>query len=195
MAELKGSKTAENLMKSFAGESQARTRYAFFASVAKKEGFNQISNIFTETADNEKEHAKLFYKHLVNNGLNGNTQQITATFPVAYGDTLYNLKSAAEGEHEEWNDLYPVFAEEADKEGFSDIAKTFRLVATVEKRHEARYNKLYNAVEQHKVFVKDGKVFWKCNNCGYILEATKAPDRCPVCEHPQSFFEVFVENY
>ncbi len=195
MAEFKGSKTAENLMKSFAGESQARMRYNYYASVAMKEGYRQIAAIFQETADNEKEHAKVFYKHLLSHGLNGTVQEIHAGYPIALGDTLHNLKSAAGGEHEEWTDLYPSFAEVAEKEGFPEVAKSFKLVAMVEKRHEDRYNKLYNAVEHHKIFVKDGKVFWKCNNCGYIVEASKAPERCPVCDHAQEFFEVWVENY
>ncbi|HOW58210.1 MAG TPA: rubrerythrin family protein [Candidatus Omnitrophota bacterium] len=195
MAEFKGSKTAENLMKSFAGESQARMRYTYYASAALKEGYRQISNLFLETAENEKEHAKVFYKHLIKHGMNGMTQEIHATYPVALGNTLQNLKSAAMGEHEEWTDLYPSFADVAEKEGFSDVAKSFKLVAMVEKRHEERYNKLYNAVEQHKLFVKDGKVYWKCLNCGYIVEASKAPERCPTCDHPKEFFEIWVENY
>ena len=182
-------------MKAFAGESQARMRYTYYASAAFKEGFHQISNIFQETADNEKEHAKLFYKDLISHGLNGNPVEIHASYPVALGDTLQNLGSAAKGEKEEWTALYPSFADVADKEGFADVAKTFRHVAMVEKRHEARYNKLHDALEQHKLFVKDGKVYWKCLNCGHIVEASKAPERCPVCDHAQGHFEIWMENY
>ncbi len=195
MTQFKGSQTAENLMKSFAGESQARMRYTYYSSVAFKEGYRQISNIFQETADNEKEHAKLFYMHLVNHGLNENPVEIHASYPVVYGDTLHNLKYAAMGEKEEWSELYPTFAEIAEKEGFSDVARTFKHVAMVEKRHEERYSKLYNSLEKHKLFVKDGKVFWKCLECGYIVEASKAPERCPVCNHPQGHFEIWIENY
>lgn len=195
MAEFKGSKTAENLMKAFAGESQARMRYTYYASDAFKEGYRQISNIFQETADNEKEHAKLFYKQLISHGLNGNPVEIHASYPVALGDTLQNLGAAAMGEKEEWTALYPSFADVADKEGFADVARTFRQVAMVEKRHEARYNKLHDVLEHHKLFVKDGKVYWKCLECGYIVEASKAPERCPVCDHPQGHFEIWIENY
>lgn len=195
MAQLKGSKTAENLMKAFAGESQARNRYTYYASIAKKEGYRQISNIFQETADNEKEHAKLFFMHLLNHGLNENPVEIHASYPVALADTLKNLKYAAMGEKEEWSDLYPSFAEVAEKEGFADVARTFKLVSLVEKRHEERYSKLHNALEQHKIFVKDGKVYWKCLECGYVVEASKAPERCPVCNHPQGHFEIWMENY
>ena len=195
MAEFKGSKTAENLMKSFAGESQARMRYTYYSKTALKEGYRQISNIFMETAENEREHAKLFYTHLVKHGLNGNPVEIHASYPVAFGETLQNLKFAAMGEKEEWSELYPAFAEIADKEGFADVARTFKHVAMVEKRHEERYSKLHNALEQHKLFVKDGKVYWKCLECGYIVEASKAPERCPVCDHPQGNFEIWIENY
>jgi len=195
VAEFKGSKTAENLMKSFAGESQARMRYTYYASAAMKEGYRQISNIFQETADNEKEHAKLFYTHLIKHGLNETPVTINATYPVALGDTLHNLKYAAMGETEEWSELYPAFAAVADQEGFADVARTFKHVAGVEKRHADRYNKLHNVLEQHKLFVKDGKVYWKCLECGYIVEASKAPERCPVCDHPQGHFEIWIENY
>jgi len=195
MKDLKGTKTAENLMKSFAGESQARMRYTYYASIAMKEGYRQISNIFQETADNEKEHAKLFFKHLLSHGMNEHVQEIHATYPVAMADTLKNLGYAAKGEKEEWSDLYPSFAEVADKEGFPEVARTFKHVAMVEKRHEERYSKLHNALEHHKLFVKDGKVFWKCLECGYIVEASRAPERCPVCDHPQGNFEIWIENY
>ena len=195
MAEFKGSKTAENLMKAFAGESQARMRYTYYSKVALKEGYRQISNIFQETAENEREHAKLFYTHLIKHGLNENPVEIHASYPVAFGDTLHNLKYAAMGETEEWTDLYPSFAAVADKEDFADIARTFKHVSMVEKRHAERYNKLHNVLEQHKLFVKDGKVYWKCLECGYIVEASKAPERCPVCDHPQGNFEIWIENY
>src|SRR6056297_1970640 len=159
--EFKNSKTAENLMKSFAGESQARMRYNYYASVARKEGFRQIEAIFTETAENEKEHAKLFMKQLIKNGLNKETVIINdATYPVCYDDTLSNLECAAEGENEEWSDLYPSFAKVAEEEGYPVVAKTFRLVAEVEKRHETRYRKLWKNVKEHKVFKKGDKVYW-----------------------------------
>ena len=193
--EFKGSKTAENLMKSFAGESQARMRYNYYASVARKEGFKQIEEIFNETADNEKEHAKLFMKQLIKNGMNENVIEINAGYPVAYADTLKNLEYAANGEQEEWTDLYPTFAKVAKEEGFDEVAKTFELVALVEKRHETRYRKLLNNVKDHTVFKKEGKVFWKCRNCGHIVESIEAPEVCPVCNHPQAHFEVWVENY
>ena len=193
--EFKRSKTAENLMKSFAGESQARMRYNYYASVASKEGFRQIEAIFTETADNEKEHAKLFMKQLIKNGMNENVIEINAGYPVAYSDTLRNLEYAANGEQEEWTDLYPTFAKVAKEEGFDEVAKTFELVALVEKRHETRYRKLLNNVKNHTVFKKEGKVFWKCRNCGHIVESIEAPEVCPVCDHPQAHFEVWVENY
>lgn len=195
MAEFKGSKTAENLMKAFAGESQARMRYTYYASTAFKEGYRQISNIFQETADNEKEHAKLFYKRLIEHGMNETPVQINAAYPVALGDTLHNLAYAAAGEKEEWIDLYPTFAEVADKEGFVDVARTFKHVAMVEKRHQERYTKLHDVLEHRKLFVKDGKVYWKCLECGYIVEASKAPERCPVCDHAQGNFEIWIENY
>ncbi|RLC47131.1 MAG: rubrerythrin family protein [Candidatus Cloacimonadota bacterium] len=195
MKSIKGTKTAENLMKSFAGESQARMRYTYYASVARKEGFRQIEEIFLETADNEKEHAKLFWKHLVKYGMNESVVEINAAYPVAYSDTLKNLEYAANGENEEWTDLYPSFAKVAEKEGFTEIAITFKLVALVEKRHEERYRKLLKNVKGHTVFKKDGKVFWKCRNCGHIIESIEAPEKCPVCAHPREYFELFVENY
>jgi rubrerythrin len=189
--ELKGSKTEENLLKSFAGESQARTRYTFFASVAKKEGYEQISAIFTETADNEKEHAELFFKFL-----EGGMTEITASYPAGViGTTAENLKEAAEGEKLEWGTLYPNFAEVAEKEGFLEIANTFRMVATVEEKHERRYRKLLANIKQGKVFKKDKVTKWKCRNCGHIYEGNEAPQRCPVCDHARSYFEVWCENY
>ncbi len=198
MKSLKGTKTAENLLKSFAGESQARNRYTYYASVADKEGFKQIRNIFIETADNEKEHAKRFFKFLLE-GLKDElptTVEITnATYPVAQGTTLDNLKAAAAGENEEWSELYPAFADVADQEGFPEIAKAFRFIAEAEKRHEIRFNKLIDNVANGKVFKKDEKVLWKCLNCGYIHEGEEAPEVCPSCLHPKGFFEVFKETY
>lgn len=197
MKSLKGTKTAENLLKSFAGESQARNRYTFYASVADKEGYKQIKNIFIETADNEKEHAKRFYKFLLE-GLKEalpTTVEINAQYPVAQGTTLENLKAAASGENEEWSELYPSFANTADEEGFKEIAEAFRFIAKAEKRHEIRYQKLADNIANDKVFKKDEKISWKCGNCGYVHEGNTAPQQCPACVHPQSHFEVFVEAY
>ncbi len=194
---LKGTKTAENLLKAFAGESQAKNRYEFAAKTAKKEGFEQISAIFLETALNEQEHAKIFFKHLVNNGVEGEAIEITASYPAAWAqkDTLKNLEYAADGENEEWTELYPTFAQVAMEEGFKEVANTFKMVALVEKRHEERYKKLMNNVKNHEVFKKDGKVFWKCRNCGHITETIEAPETCPVCLHGQKYFELWIENY
>jgi rubrerythrin len=189
--EFKGSQTEKNLLKSFAGESQARTRYTFFASVAKKEGFEQISAIFTETAGNEKEHAELFFKHL-----KGGMVDITAAYPAGViATTAENRKAAAAGEKMEWGTLYPSFAEVAEKEGFPEIANTFRMVATVEENHERRYLKLLANVKQGTVFKKDNVIKWKCRNCGHVYEGTEAPAKCPVCDHARSYFEVWCENY
>jgi rubrerythrin len=189
--ELKGSQTEKNLLAAFAGESQARNRYTFFASVAKKEGYEQISAIFQETADNEKEHAQLFFNHL-----KGGNVEITAAYPAGItGTTAENLKAAAEGEKLEWGTLYPNFAEIAEKEGFEDVATTFRSIARVESYHERRYRKLLANVEQGKVFKKDSPIMWKCRNCGHVFEGTEAPDKCPVCHHERSYFEVWCENY
>lgn len=188
---IKGTRTEKNLLTSFAGESQARMRYTYFASVAKKEGFEQISAIFTETADQEKEHAKRMFKWL-----EGGKVEITASYPAGViGTTAENLKAAAAGEHEEWSDDYPEFARIADEEGFPEIAKMYRMIAVAEKGHEERYLALLKNVEEYKVFVKDGKVFWQCRNCGFIIEAEKAPELCPACQHPQAYFEVKKENY
>lgn len=197
MKNLKGTKTAENLLKSFAGESQARMRYNYYASIAKKEGFVQISNIFTETADNEKEHAKRFFKFLNEDPtLAGEGLEITAAYPAGdMATTVENLKSAAAGENEEWTDLYPSFADTAAEEGFADIAAVYRKIAEVEAKHEARFNDLAKNIEDDKVFKKDTAVLWKCLNCGYITEAVEAPKLCPACAHPQSYFEVFVKTY
>jgi len=191
MVKLKGSQTEKNLLAAFAGESQARTRYTFFASVAKKEGYEQISSVFQETADNEKEHAQLFFKHL-----KGGLVEITAAYPAGIiGPTSENLKEAAEGEKLEWGTLYPNFAEVAKEEGFKDVATTFRMVAKVEEYHERRYRKLLANVEQGKVFKRDAPIKWKCRNCGYVYEGSEAPEKCPVCEHARSYFEVWCENY
>lgn len=195
----KETRTAENLMKSFAGESQARMRYEYAAKTAKKEGFEQIANIFIETALNEKEHAKVFFRHLLKNGMEAAPVSIMATYPVAWGEgegaTLRNLQYAAEGEKEEWTELYPMFADIAEEEGYKEIAASWRLVAKVEKEHEKRFRKLYDNVKNLKVFVKDEKMFWKCLNCGHIHEGTTAPSKCPVCDHPQSYFEIHLETY
>jgi len=194
--EFKSSKTAENLMKAFAGESQARTRYTYYASTARKQGFLQISAIFLETAENEKEHAKLFLKQLLAKGLEGEEIEIHAGYPAALSsETLKNLEYAAMGENEEWTQLYPQFAKVAEEEGYPEIAKVFKLVSLVEKRHEERYRKLHENVKNHTVFKKEGKVFWKCLNCGHIVESIEAPEECPVCLHPRSYFELFLENY
>jgi len=189
--ELKGSRTERNLLAAYAGESQARTRYTFFASAAKKEGFEQISAIFQETSDNEKEHAQLFYKHL-----KGGLVEISAAYPAGViGSTAENLLAAAEGEKHEWGTLYPNFAEVAEKEGFAEVARAFRMVAKVEAYHERRYRRLLASVEQGKVFRKDSVVSWKCRNCGYVFESSEVPENCPVCEHPRSYFELWTENY
>ncbi len=194
--EFKDSKTARNLMKAFAGESQARNRYTYYAGVARKQGYLQIAAIFIETAENEKEHAKLFYKKLLEHGMNEQVVVIDgAGYPVAMDDTLKNLQYAADGEQEEWTTLYVSFANEAEAEGYLDVAKTFRLVALVEERHEARFRKLHDNVENHRVFVRDGQVFWKCLNCGHIVEAGEAPARCPVCLHGREYFELWKETY
>jgi len=188
---LKRTRTEKNLLAAFAGESQARTRYTFFASVAKKEGYEQISAIFQETADNEKEHAELFFKLL-----KGGMVEITSTYPAGViGSTRENLKEAAEGEKLEWGTLYPNFAKIAEEEGFKEVARTFRNVAIVENYHERRYRKLLANIEQDKVFKKDSPIKWKCRNCGYVFEGSEAPEKCPVCAHAKSYFEVWCENY
>ena len=189
--DFEGSNTEKNLLAAFAGESQARTRYTFFASVAKKEGYEQIAAIFQETADNEKEHAKLFFKHL-----KGGIVEVKAAYPAGViSSTAENLKAAAEGEKLEWGTLYPNFADVAEQEGFSDVARTFRSIAKVEANHERRYLKLLENVKQRKVFKKDKPIKWKCRNCGYVYEGSEAPEKCPVCSHPRSYFEVWRENY
>ena len=189
--ELAGSKTEKNLLKSFAGESQARNRYEFFAKVARKEGFQQIANIFEETALQEKSHAKRFFSFL-----EGNMVEITATYPAGkIGTTIENLKAAADGENEEWTELYPEFAEIAKQEGFKEIAAAWKMIAKVEAEHEKRYRKLLSNIENGAVFKKNGKVYWKCIKCGYIHEGDTAPKTCPACLHPQAYFEVSEDNY
>jgi len=192
---LKGTVTADNLMKAFAGESQARNRYTYYASVAKKEGYVQIANFFLETADNEKEHAKRFFKLLLED-LNGETNEINgASYPIALGDTLFNLKAAADGENEEWTDLYPTFAEKAAEEGFPKVAVAFKKIAEVEKHHEERYRKLAANIENTAVFAKEESVAWKCGNCGYVHIGTSAPEMCPACLHPKPYFEILCDNF
>lgn len=189
--DFKGSQTEKNLLAAFAGESQARNRYTFFASVAKKEGYEQIGAIFEETAANEKEHAELFFKHL-----KGGMVEIQAMYPAGIiTTTADHLKAAAEGEKLEWGTLYPNFGDIAEREGFKDAAATFRMVAKVEEYHERRYNKLLESLQSGKVFKKDAPIKWKCRNCGYVFEGTAVPDKCPVCAHPRAYFEVWTENY
>lgn len=191
MKNIKGTETEKNLLKSFAGESQARMRYNYFASVAKKEGYEQIAAIFTETADNEKEHAKVFFKYL-----EGGMTEITATYPAGkIGTTAENLLAAAEGENEEWTELYPEFAKVAKEEGFEGIAESFTEIAEVEEEHEKRYRKLLENVNNKKVFKKNKVVKWKCRNCGYVHEGNEAPELCPACKHPQAHYELLSENY
>lgn len=191
MPTLKGSNTEHNLLASFAGESQARNRYTFAASIAKKEGFEQISGIFLETADNEKEHAKLFFRLL-----EGGEATITAGYPAGVsGDTLAQLKAAAAGEKMEWTTLYANFADVAGQEGFKKAADTWKHILEVEKWHERRYNKLIEAVQGKSVFKKPKKALWKCRNCGRVVEATEAPAKCPTCEHERAYFELYAENY
>lgn len=191
MNSIKGTETEKNLLKAFAGESQAKNRYTFFAKQARKEGFEQIANIFMETALNEEQHAKTFFKFL-----EGGAVEITAAYPAGkIGLTTENLLASAEGEQEEWSDLYVNFADVAKKEGFSEIAAKFRLVATVEKLHEERYRKLLKNIEEGEVFKKVGKNRWMCLKCGYVFEGEKAPDVCPLCGHPQAYFEIKAENY
>ncbi len=178
MSKYAGTQTEKNLQAAFAGESEARNKYTFFASKAKKEGFEQIAALFLKTADNEKEHAKIWFREL--NGI---------------GDTAANLTAAAEGENYEWTDMYDGFAKTADEEGFPELADKFRLVAAIEKHHEERYRALLKNVEMAEVFAKSGVRVWECRNCGHIVTGTSAPEVCPVCQHPQSYFEVHAENY
>lgn len=188
---VKGSKTEKNLLKAFAGESQARNRYTYFASAARKEGYEQIANIFIETAENEKEHAKMFFKHL-----EGGDVEITATYPAGMiKDTKSNLEAAAAGENLEWTALYSDFAKIAKDEGLPEIGRTFEQISKVEKFHESRYRKLINNIGNAEVFKKKAAVKWHCINCGYVVEGSEAPKECPACKHPQAYFEVLTENY
>jgi len=188
---IKGTKTEQNLLKAFAGESQARNRYTFFASAARKEGYEQIANILTETAENEKEHAKVFFKHL-----EGEEVEITAVYPAgAIKNTRVNLEKAADGENMEWTSLYQDFSKTARDEGFPDVARSFEQIAKVEKFHEARYRKLISNIDNKEIFKKKVAVRWHCINCGYVFEGSEAPKECPACKHPQAFYEVLAENY
>lgn len=192
MGNIVGTKTEKNLLKAFAGESQAKNRYTFFAKVAKKEGFEQISALFMETAENEEQHAKTFFKYLTS----GEALEITAAYPAGIiGTTVDNLKAAAAGENEEWTELYPEFADIAEEEGFADVARTFRNIAKVEKEHEARYLKLAENIEKELVFKKEETIRWKCRKCGHVHEGKSAPTVCPTCSHPQGYFEKKEANY
>lgn len=191
MKSVKGTRTEKNLLTAFAGESQARNRYTFFSSVAKKAGYEQISAIFLETAENEKEHAKLFFK-----ALEGGDVEITATYPAGIiGDTAQNLKAAADGEKLEWSKIYKDFEKIASDEGLTDIAKQFKEIAEVEEQHEKRYRKLLQRVKENTVFKRDTEVKWHCRNCGYVHVGKEAPEKCPACDHPMSYYEVLCENY
>ncbi len=191
MKSLKGTQTEKNLMHSFAGESQARMRYTYFASAAKKEGFEQIAAIFQETADQEKEHAKRMFKYL-----EGGCVEVNACFPAGViGRTIDNLQAAAAGEHEEWSEAYPHFAEVADAEGFPEIAEMYRMISVAEKAHEERYRAFVANIEAARVFTKEGEVVWQCRNCGYIHVGPEAPEKCPACLHAQAYFEIKKENY
>lgn len=191
MKSIKGTKSEKNLLASFAGESQARNRYTYFASVAKKDGYEQISSIFLETAENEKEHAKKFFKLL-----EGGEVEITASYPAGIvGDTPANLEASADGENLEWTKLYKEAEDTASKEGFEKIAQQFKEIAEVEEEHEKRYRKLLKNIKENKVFKKDAAVKWRCRNCGYVHEGKEAPKECPACAHPQAYYELLCENY
>ncbi|MBN2803422.1 MAG: rubrerythrin family protein [Deltaproteobacteria bacterium] len=191
MTNIRGTETEKNLLKAFAGESQARNRYTYFASIARKEGYKQIEALFLETAENEREHAKRFFKFL-----EGGDLEITASYPAGkLGTTVENLKAAAAGENEEWTELYPAFAKTAKDEGFPEIAAAFTTIAKVEKEHEARYLKLAANIENGTVFKKDETVLWKCRNCGYVHEGPEAPEMCPACLHPKAYFEIKEDTY
>ncbi len=191
MATIKGTKTEHNLLAAFAGESQARSRYTYYAGIARKEGYRQIEALFLETAENELQHAKRFFKFL-----EGGMVEITAAYPAGViGSTTDNLKAAADGENEEWTDLYPAAAKTADEEGFPEVAAAFRNIAKVEEKHEARYRKLLQNIEDGAVFKKNSPVAWKCRNCGFVHEGAQAMEMCPACAHPQEHFELFVETY
>ena len=191
MASLKGTQTEKNLLASFAGESQARNRYTYFASQAKKDGFMQIKDIFEETANQEREHAKRFFKFL-----EGGDVEITAAYPAGViGTTAENLKASAGGEHFEWTELYPGFAKTAEEEGFPEVAAAYKTISVAEKQHEKRYNDLLANVQGGTVFKRDAPVVWRCRNCGYLHEGTDAPEICPACRHPQEYFELLGENW
>ncbi len=191
MGSLKGTQTEKNILTAFAGESQARNRYSYFASKAKKEGYVQISNVFLETADNEKEHAKRLFKFL-----EGGEAAVSASFPAGViGNTVENLKGSAAGENHEHTTMYPEFARIADEEGFPEVADAMRAIAVAEKQHEKRYLGLLNNIEEGKVFKKESQAKWKCSNCGYIHEGEEAPEECPACAHPQAHFEILGENW
>lgn len=188
---IRGSKTERNLLKAFAGESQARNRYAYFSSAARKEGYEQVANIFIETAENEKEHAKVFFKYL-----EGEEVEITASYPAGIiKDIKANLEASATGENMEWTTLYADFAKVARDEGFIDVANSFEQIAKVEKFHESRYRALIDSLDRGEVFKKKTSVKWHCINCGYVFEGSEAPKECPACKHPQAFYEVLAENY
>ena len=188
---VKGTRTEKNLLQSFAGESQARNRYTFFAKQAKKDGYEQIAAVFEETARQEEEHAKMFFR-----ALEGGMAEITASFPAGQIlDTQSNLEAAANGENEEWTELYPKFAEVAKEEGFEDIARLFKMVSGVEKEHEIRYRKLLENVKEGSVFVKTSPTEWKCRNCGFIFKGAAAPEKCPACAHPKAYFEILADNF
>jgi rubrerythrin len=190
MASLKGTQTEKNLLTSFAGESQARNRYTFFASQARKDGYEHLAAVFEETATQEKEHAKRFFKFL-----EGGNVEVVAMFPAGIvGTTAENLKAAADGEHEEWSEVYPKFAEIAKQEGFPDIAKTWIAISAAEKQHEARYRGFLKAIEEGGVFKRKG-VSWRCRNCGFVTSGDQAPEQCPACLHPMSYFEILAENW
>ena len=191
MSSLKGTQTEKNLLKAFAGESQARNRYTFFAKQAAKEGYEQIAALFLETAENEGQHAKVYFKHL-----EGGLVEITATYPAGkIGATAENLLAAAEGENEEWTDLYPAFGDVAESEGFKEVAKSFRQITKVEEKHEARYRKLLDNVEKDLVFARPEPVKWMCRKCGFVHEGPKALKVCPACQHPRAYQEVYAENF
>lgn len=191
MKSVKGTRTEQNLLKAFAGESQARSRYTFFASVAKKEGYEQIAGVFLETAEQEKEHAKRFFKFL-----EGGDATVTASYPAGrISTTKDNLLAAAKGENEEWDVLYPDFAAVADEEGFPEIADAFRQISTVEAHHEKRYLKLLSRLTDGNFFIRDNEIWWQCRNCGYVCKASEAPLLCPACKHPQAYFEPMKDNY
>ena len=191
MKSVKGTRTEQNLLKAFAGESQARSRYTFFASVAKKEGYEQIAGVFLETAEQEKEHAKRLFKFL-----EGGDATVTASYPAGrISTTKDNLLAAAKGENEEWDVLYPDFAAVADEEGFPEIADAFRQISTVEAHHEKRYLKLLSRLTDGNFFIRDNEIWWQCRNCGYVCKASEAPQLCPACKHPQAYFEPMKDNY